>query len=99
LEALASCAPYQQPRSAVLRGLFSFGSQLTQFVALLYIRLREVTALSFSQSSSSTIAAAVILRETVSWRRWLATVIGFAGVIVCCCRRVAKDLASSRSWH
>jgi drug/metabolite transporter (DMT)-like permease len=66
----------------VLRGLFSFGSQLTQFVALLYIPLAEVTALSFSQVIFITIAAAVILRETVSWQRWLATVIGFAGVIV-----------------
>jgi drug/metabolite transporter (DMT)-like permease len=66
----------------VLRGLFSFGSQITQFVALLYIPLAEVTALSFSQVIFITIAAAVILRETVSWRRWLATILGFAGVIV-----------------
>jgi drug/metabolite transporter (DMT)-like permease len=66
----------------VLRGLFSFGSQLTQFVALLYIPLAEVTALSFSQVIFITIAAAVILRETVSWQRWLATAVGFAGVIV-----------------
>jgi drug/metabolite transporter (DMT)-like permease len=66
----------------VLRGVFSFGSQITQFVALLYIPLAEVTALSFSQVIFITIAAAVILHETVSWRRWLATIIGFAGVIV-----------------
>jgi len=66
----------------VLRGLFSFGSQLTQFVALLYIPLAEVTALSFSQVIFITIAATIILHETVSWRRWLATIIGFAGVIV-----------------
>jgi drug/metabolite transporter (DMT)-like permease len=66
----------------LLRGLFSFGSQLTQFVALLYIPLAEVTALSFSQVIFITVAAAVILRETVSRQRWLATVIGFAGVIV-----------------
>jgi drug/metabolite transporter (DMT)-like permease len=66
----------------LLRGLFSFGSQLTQFVALLYIPLAEVTALSFSQVIFITIAAAIILQETVRWRRWLATFIGFAGVIV-----------------
>jgi drug/metabolite transporter (DMT)-like permease len=66
----------------VLRGLFSVGSQLTQFVALLYIPLAEVTALSFSQVIFITIAAAIILQETVSWRRWLATIVGFAGVIV-----------------
>ena len=66
----------------LLRGLFSFGSQLTQFVALLYIPLAEVTALSFSQVIFITIGAAFILRESVNWRRWLATVIGLAGVIV-----------------
>jgi drug/metabolite transporter (DMT)-like permease len=66
----------------LLRGLFSFGSQLTQFVALLYIPLAEVTALSFSQVIFITIGAAVILRESVNWRRWVATVIGLAGVIV-----------------
>jgi drug/metabolite transporter (DMT)-like permease len=66
----------------ILRGLFSFGSQLTQFLALLYIPLAEVTALSFSQVIFITIAAAIILQETVSWRRWLATVVGSAGVML-----------------
>jgi drug/metabolite transporter (DMT)-like permease len=66
----------------VMRGLFSFGSQLTQFLALLYIPLAEVTALGFSQVIFVTIAAAVILRETIGWRRWAATIVGFAGVLV-----------------
>jgi drug/metabolite transporter (DMT)-like permease len=66
----------------VLRGLFSLGSQLTQFVALLYIPLAEVTALSFSQVIFITLGAALILRESVSWRRWAATVVGFVGVVV-----------------
>jgi drug/metabolite transporter (DMT)-like permease len=66
----------------VQRGLFSFGSQLGQFVALVYIPLAEVTALGFSQVIFITIAAAVILRETVGLRRWVATMVGFAGVLV-----------------
>ncbi len=66
----------------ILRGLFSFGSQLTQFIALLYIPLAEVTGLSFSQVIFVTVGAAVILRESVGWRRWLATIGGFCGVFI-----------------
>ncbi|MBV8835857.1 MAG: DMT family transporter [Alphaproteobacteria bacterium] len=66
----------------IMRGLFSYGSQLTQFIALLYIPLAEVTGLSFSQVIFITVGAAVILRESVGWRRWLATIGGFCGVII-----------------
>ncbi|WP_342362069.1 DMT family transporter [Terrarubrum flagellatum] len=79
---LRSALRTNHPGLQILRGLFSFGSQLTQFVALLYIPLAEVTALSFSQVIFITIAAAVILRETVDWRRWLAAIAGFAGMVV-----------------
>lgn len=66
----------------ILRGLFSYGSQITLFIALLYIPFAEVTALGFSQVIFVTIAAAVVLGESVSWRRWIATGVGFSGVLV-----------------
>lgn len=66
----------------IMRGVFSWGSQLTQFIALLYIPLAEVTALSFSQVVFITIGAAVILRERVGWHRWFATVTGFLGLFI-----------------
>jgi drug/metabolite transporter (DMT)-like permease len=66
----------------ILRGLFSYGSQLTQFIAMLYIPFAEVTALGFSQVIFITIAAAIVLGESVHWRCWLATGVGFSGVMI-----------------
>lgn len=66
----------------IVRGLFCLGSQYTYFLALLYLPLADMTALGFSQVIFMTIAAVVILKEKVGWRRWLATMVGFAGVLI-----------------
>jgi drug/metabolite transporter (DMT)-like permease len=72
----------RHPGLQILRGLLSLGAQLCQFAALLYIPLVEVTALGFSQVIFITIAATIILGETVDRRRWSAMLSGFAGVLV-----------------
>lgn len=69
----------------ILRGVLSYGSQLTQFIAMLYIPFAEVTALGFSQVIFVTIAAAIVLGESVNWRRWIATGVGFSGVMIMLC--------------
>lgn len=66
----------------IMRGVFSWGSQLTQFIALLYVPLAEVTALSFSQVVFITIGAGFILGERVGWHRWFATAAGFVGLFI-----------------
>lgn len=66
----------------IVRGLFCLGSQYTYFLALLYLPLADMTALGFSQVIFMTIAAVVILKEKVGLRRWLATLVGFAGVLI-----------------
>jgi drug/metabolite transporter (DMT)-like permease len=66
----------------IARGLICLGSQYTYFLALLYLPLADMTALGFSQVIFMTIAAVLILKETVGWRRWLATVVGFVGVLI-----------------
>jgi drug/metabolite transporter (DMT)-like permease len=66
----------------IVRGLFCLGSQYTYFLALLYLPLADMTALGFSQVIFMTIAAVVILKEKVGWRRWLATLVGFLGVLI-----------------
>ncbi|AOG11891.1 MULTISPECIES: DMT family transporter [Rhizobium/Agrobacterium group] len=66
----------------IVRGLVCLGSQYTYFLALLYLPLADMTALGFSQVIFMTIAAVVILKEKVGWRRWLATMVGFAGVLI-----------------
>ncbi|MDH4415157.1 MAG: DMT family transporter [Rhizobium sp.] len=66
----------------IARGLICLGSQYTYFLALLYLPLADMTALGFSQVIFMTIAAVVILKEKVGWRRWLATMVGFVGVLI-----------------
>ena len=52
------------------------------FYAVSMLPLADATAIAFSQPLFSVVVAAVILGEKVRWRRWSATVIGFAGVLV-----------------
>lgn len=66
----------------LLRGFFSLGAMLFGFTALLHIPLADVTALGFSQVLFVTLGAVLILKEKVGRRRWLATGIGFVGVLI-----------------
>ena len=42
----------------------------------------EVVALTFAAPLFAVVGAALVLKETVGWRRWAATAIGFVGVLV-----------------
>jgi drug/metabolite transporter (DMT)-like permease len=57
-------------------------SMVLGFYAISMLSLADATALAFSQPLFSVVLAAVVLREKVRWRRWSATVVGFAGVLV-----------------
>lgn len=63
----------------VVIGLFGM---VTWFAALAHISVGEVTAIGFLAPLFGTVGAALILHEVVRWRRWLATLIGFAGALV-----------------
>ena len=52
------------------------------FIAVVNLKLADATAFWFSKPLFTTVAAVFILAELVSLRRWLATVAGFAGVVV-----------------
>lgn len=66
----------------LLRGGVTLISMLCGFSALIHIPLAQATAIGFSQVFFVTIAAVLILKERVDARRWVATVIGFCGVMV-----------------
>lgn len=66
----------------VFRGLTAVGAMLCGLSAVVYVPLADVTAIQMTEVLFITGLAALILRESVGWRRWLATAIGFAGVIV-----------------
>jgi drug/metabolite transporter (DMT)-like permease len=55
---------------------------LCGFTAVIHIPLAQATAIGFSQVLFVTIAAVIVLKEVVDARRWIATVIGFVGVLV-----------------
>jgi drug/metabolite transporter (DMT)-like permease len=65
-----------------LRGMCSLGAMLFGFTAVIHVPLADVTALGFSQVLFVTIAAVLILKESVGPRRWVATGIGFVGVLI-----------------
>lgn len=52
------------------------------FMAVQYLPVADVTAISFSSPLFTMIVAALALKEVVSGRRWLAAAVGFLGVLV-----------------
>ncbi|WP_421997013.1 DMT family transporter [Reyranella sp.] len=57
-------------------------SMVLGFYAVSLLPLADATAIAFSQPLFSVVVAALIAGEKVRWRRWSATIVGFAGVLV-----------------
>jgi drug/metabolite transporter (DMT)-like permease len=66
----------------LLRGALSGVSWYMYFTAFALLPLAMATVLSFTSVLFVTALAGPLLGEAVRWRRWSATVIGFAGVVV-----------------
>lgn len=65
-----------------LRGLLGFVSTVLWFYAVPHLALADATAINFTAPLWATVFAALILHEPVRLRRWTATAVGFAGVLV-----------------
>ncbi len=52
------------------------------FTAVVHLPLADATAIGFAKSFFITIFAIVFLKEVVGLRRWAATLVGFAGVLI-----------------
>ncbi len=66
----------------VLRGSFLFGSTICNFLALQTLQLAETTSIFFFGPMLITALAGPLLGEWAGWRRWLAILAGFVGVLV-----------------
>ena len=66
----------------VLRGSFLFGSTICNFLALQTLQLAETTSIFFFGPMVITALAGPLLGEWAGWRRWLAILAGFVGVLV-----------------
>lgn len=65
----------------MVRGLVGVSSMWLGFAALIFIPLAEAVAFSYVTPLVTVILAALILRETVPARRWIAVGVGLAGIV------------------
>jgi drug/metabolite transporter (DMT)-like permease len=72
----------ERPMLQFLRGVGVLASSVFFVMAIRYLPLADATATSFVAPLFVTALSIPILRETIGWRRWAATLIGFAGVII-----------------
>ena len=70
------------PGMQIFRGVIAIVSSLGFILALRFVPLAEATAVSFVAPFIVTILGAVLLKEQVGIRRWLAIAVGFVGVLV-----------------
>ena len=70
------------PWHHVLRVLLAIAGITCIFFALKHLPLADVTAISWSSPLFTMVFAAILLSDRVDWRRWVAAMIGFAGVII-----------------
>jgi drug/metabolite transporter (DMT)-like permease len=66
----------------VLRGIFLFGSTVFNFFALDTLQLAETISIFFFSPMLITALAGPFLGEWAGWRRWVAVILGFVGVLV-----------------
>lgn len=66
----------------VLRSAALFGATIFNFMALQTLQLAETTSIFFFGPMVVTALAGPLLGEWAGWRRWLAILVGFAGVLI-----------------
>ncbi len=69
-------------RIHLLRTAFSTIAMITGFTSIVYLPLAEAITLSFGRTLFATLLAIFILNEIVGIRRWVGTLVGFAGVLI-----------------
>lgn len=72
----------KQPVLQVARAGFLVSSIASLFVSLTYLPIAEATAIGFTGPLFITALSAPLLGERVGWHRWIAVVVGLAGVLV-----------------
>lgn len=71
-----------RPIRQLLRSAFLLGSTLLNFLALRTLQLAETTTINFASAFVVAALAVPLLGEWIGPRRWIAILVGFAGVIV-----------------
>ena len=69
-------------KSHFLRASTMTGSTVFFVTGLSFLPLADAIAIAFIAPVLTTILGIVVLKETVSWQRWTAIIIGFCGVLI-----------------
>ncbi|MBI1778001.1 MAG: DMT family transporter [Proteobacteria bacterium] len=72
----------QRPGRIVYAAVVNVFSMLSFFSAVALLPLNDLTALSFTTPLFQTIGAAILLGEVVRRSRWMASAVGFLGVLI-----------------
>jgi drug/metabolite transporter (DMT)-like permease len=64
------------------RLVLACAAQVGVLYAVIHLYLADATAIAFSRPVFTTLVAVVLLSELVSARRWVATIVGFVGVLI-----------------
>jgi drug/metabolite transporter (DMT)-like permease len=64
------------------RGLAGLTGNIMFFLAFQRLPVADVTVISQAVPIFASILAIIFLKETIGWRRWLAIIVGFLGVII-----------------
>lgn len=71
-----------RPGTFLLRAFLSLIAMSTWFMAVSLVPMSQAVTLSFTAPLFATIGAVLILGEKVWFRRWIAVIVGFLGVII-----------------
>lgn len=71
-----------RPQMQFARPGFLVASIASLFVSLTHLPIAEATAIGFTGPLFLTVLSVFVLQERVGWHRWMAVVIGLAGVVV-----------------
>jgi drug/metabolite transporter (DMT)-like permease len=66
----------------ILRMSLAMVAQLGIFITVINMPLADATAIFFSKPLFTTVVAVIVISEVVSGRRWIATIVGFVGVMI-----------------
>ncbi len=72
----------ERPFLHLWRGLLGTTAMFCGFYAITRLPLADATAIGFANSLFMIVLAVLFLGETVRWRRWSATAVGFLGVVI-----------------
>ncbi len=71
-----------RPSAHFLRGVLWIGATILFFTSIMHLGLAQATALIFVAPLFITAISALFLKEHVGWRRWMAVIFGFFGVLI-----------------